>query len=196
MPGDESGRRAVVALGRCIGARLFAVFGGCWLLLACSYGGRLHLPEVAAVVATVVLLVVAAGRLRSRAKVLTQDVGRTPADRVDDQIFGVINAVTWVGVFLLFVVLPRLHLDNYVFPAFVGLVGAHFLPMTGRYRHRANLVTGSTLLLWAVGCTVALRGDGVRLAVWVTAGAGVVLWASAGWALRTARRLLGEASLR
>ena len=190
MAEHETGRRALLAAGRCVGAMIFGVFGGCWLLLASAYAGRLQAPEVAGIVGVAALLAGVAMRTRRRAKQMAAGVQETPADKVDDQIFGVINAVTWVGVFLLFLILPRLHLDNYVFPSFVGLVGAHFLPMTGRYRHRANLVTGSVLLVWAMGCAVGLRGDGVRTAVWVTAGAGVVLWVSAVWALRTARELL------
>ncbi len=186
---DESWA-ARLAAGRCVAAMIFGVFGGCWLLAACLYGRRLQAPVVVGIVLVATGLVGVAARLRRRAQPRAAGYVETAADVRVERQFWWINGVTWVAVALLFAVLPQFGLSNYVFPAFVAVVGAHFFPMTGRYRRRANLLTGGAMVVWAVVCVAVWRGNGVRMAVWVTAGAGVVLWVSAAGALRTAGRLL------
>jgi hypothetical protein len=61
------------------------------------------------------------------------------------------------------------------------------------FRHRANLVTGAVMVVWAIVCPLLFHGD--RMIGFVAGGAGVALWVSAVWALNTARKLLGSAGV-
>jgi hypothetical protein len=101
--------------------------------------------------------------------------------------------VTWISVFLVFQILPRLGLAELIFPAVVLIVGLHFFPVPPLFRHRANLVTGAVMVVWAILCPLLFHGD--RMIGFVGAGAGVALWVSAVWALNTARKLLGSAGV-
>ncbi len=183
------------AAGRCVGALFFTIFGGCWLLLACAYAKRFDAVPVCSIAAVAILLATGALRLRSRAARVVEPSLPKEGKRRDDRVFGAINAVTYTAVFLLFLILPRFGLQNYIFPGFVLLVGLHFFPMPPFYQHGANLVTGGFMVVWAVVCAVAFRADGNRMAAFVAGGAGVALWLSAGWALRTAGALLARAGV-
>ncbi len=101
--------------------------------------------------------------------------------------------MTWISVFLVFQILPRLGLAELIFPAVVLIVGLHFFPVPPLFRHRANLVTGAVMVVWAILCPLLFHGD--RMIGFVGAGAGVALWVSAVWALNTARKLLGSAGV-
>ena len=169
---------------------IFAIFGGCWLLLSCAYSGRFQPFYVGAIVAGVALLLVLSIRVQRQSRGEPEDTALAEEKKRNDRVFAVINGVTYFLVSLLFLVLPRVGLSNYVFPGFVALVGLHFFPMPPLYQHRANLVVGGFMVLWAVVCAVVFRSDGNRVASVVALGAGVALWASSGWALQTASRLL------
>ncbi len=90
--------------------------------------------------------------------------------RADDKAFAWINAGTYSAVFLLFLILPRFGLQNYIFPGFVGLLGLHFLPMPNLYRHASNVVAGACMIAWAVFCAVVFKADGNREAAYVALG--------------------------
>ncbi len=96
-------------------------------------------------------------------------------------------------MFLLFLILPRLGLQNYILPGFVALVGLHFFPMPPLYRYTANFVTGGFMIAWAVFCVMAFKADGNREAAFVALGAGAALWSSSAWALLSAKRLFKAA---
>ena len=113
-----------------------------------------------------------------------------PQKKRDDRAFGFVNAVTYIAVFLLFLTFPKVGLQDYILPAFVGLVGLHFFPMPPSYRHRANLVTGGVLIAWSATCVVAFRPNGDRMAAFASLGAGLTLWVSAAWALKAANKVL------
>jgi Ca2+/Na+ antiporter len=188
--GNREARRAV---SRCYGALFFSVFGGVWLLLAVYAFGRLSIPAACAIAVAIVLFVMAAMRLQRRGKAAGENAVPEEEQKRNDRMFGIVNAVTWIAVFLVFQIFPRIGYPDLIFPAFALIVGLHFFPMPPLYRHRANLVTGACISLWAILCTLLFHGDN-RIA-FVAAGAGVILWVSAAWALKTASQLLVSAGL-
>ena len=188
-------RLAARAVGRCTGTLFFSIFGGCWLLVSSYWFHRFSLPLCLVDAVVVTGFVVTALRLKRRGEAAAKDAYPEAERKYNDRLFGIINAVMYVLVFLLFLVLPRFGLSNYVFPGFIALIGLHFFPMPPLYRHRSSFVTGAFLVLWALICAVVFKHDGNIMAAFVTLGAGVTLWLNALWALSTARRLLTREGL-
>jgi len=184
---------AAGAVSRCYGALFFAVFGGAWLLLAAYAFGRLSKLEGVLIAAVVGLFIVGAMRLQHRGKDAGKDAVPADEQRRNDRIFGIVNAVTWITVFLVFVIFPRIGHQDLAIPAVALIVGLHFFPMPPLYRHTANLVTGACIAVWAIVCPMLFQGD--RMIGFVAAGAGLALWASAAWALKTAVQILRSAGL-
>jgi hypothetical protein len=170
----------------------FSVFGGAWLLLAAYAFGRLSIIWAGLIAAAIILFVILSIRIR-RGKDAGKDAFPEEEKRRNDRTFGIINAVTWIAVFLVFQILPRLGHADLAIPAVVLIVGLHFFPMPPLYRHRANLVTGACLVIWAVLCPLLFNGD--RMIGFAALGAGLILGAAAAWALKTASALLRSAGL-
>lgn len=188
--GNRDARRAV---SRCYGALFFAFFGGVWMLLAAYAFGRLSIGGACEVAIVVVLFSIAAIRLQRRGREAGENAFPAEEQGRNDRMFGIVNAVTWIAVFLMFQIVPRIGYPDLAVPAFALIVGLHFFPMPPLYRHRANLVTGACICLWAILCPMLFHGD-IRSA-FVAAGTGLILWASAAWALKTASQLLAVAGL-
>jgi hypothetical protein len=176
------------AMGRCVAALIFAVFGGLWLVLAAYAFARLDRIHIVAIVAGVGIVVITAMRLQQRGKKIG---GAPPEDerkKRDDRIFGIVNAVQGLAILLDFLLLPKAGYNEFTVPVAALIVGGHFFALPPLYRHRANLVTGVFLVSWTIVCLLLLRGD--RMIGWVALGAGIIVWGSAAWALRAASRLL------
>ena len=198
MENDDIRHIAQRALGRCWGALFFSVFGACWLLLsAFAFGVVKPLPLVTVAVSFLLIFRFIL-TIQNRAKKVTLG----PEDGMrkrDHRVFGVVNLGQWSAIFLIFAFFPRLGLTNLVFPTALFVIGAHFFFMPPSYRHTSNYVTGAALCIWAVVCPLFIKGDPMsrtdprtgELAL----GAGIVLWVSAGWALRSASRHLQAARL-
>jgi hypothetical protein len=184
---------AARAVGRCYGALFFSVFGGAWLLLGVYAFGRLSKLGACLIAAAVVLFVISAVRLQRRGNDAGKGAFPEEERRRNDRIFGIVNAITWIAVFLVFQILPRLGYQDLAIPAVVLIVGLHFFPMPPLYRHRANLVTGACMAVWAILCPLLFHGD--NLIGFAALGAGLALWAAALWALKTAGQLLASAGL-
>ena len=171
----------------------FSVFGGAWLLLAFYAFGWLHILTGCLIAAAIVLFVIAAIRIQRRGNDAAKDAYPKEELRRNGRLFGINNAVMWIGIFLVFQITSRLEYPDLA-PAIVALlVGLHFFAMPPLYRHRANLVTGAVLTAWAILCLLLFHGD--RLIGLVAAGAGLALWTSAAWALTAARQMLRSAGL-
>jgi hypothetical protein len=184
---------AARAVGRCYGALFFSVFGGIWWLLAAYAFGRLSIPGACLIAAVVVLFAFSALRLQRRGKDAGKDAFPKEERRRNDRIFVIINAVTGIAIFLVFQILPRLGRQDLAIPAMVLLVGLHFFPLPPLFRHRANLVTGACMVVWAILCVLLFHGD--SMIAWAALGAGLTLWVSAAWALKTASQLLRSSGL-
>ena len=190
---EDINRLASRAVSRCYGALIFRVFGAAWIVLALYAFGWLSIGAGAIIAGLVALYAFVALRTRGRGKGAGKDAFPADEQRRNDRAFGWVNAVTWVSVFLVFQILPRVGHPDLAIPAVAIIVGLHFFPMPPLYRHRANLVTGALIVLWTILCIFASRGD-TRIGC-VAAGTGMILWMSAAWALRTADTLLRSAGL-
>ena len=186
---EQTNRDLLRAHGRCTGALIFSVFGGGWFLLSCAYFHHFHLAEIVPICLAAGLLAWTAWHSQHAQPVAILKGALGIQKRADDRAFGVINGVTYSAVFLLFLILPRFGLQNYIFPGFVALLGLHFFPMPPLYRHTANVISGACMIAWAVFCVVVFKADGNREAAYVALGAGTILWSSSAWALFTATRL-------
>jgi hypothetical protein len=186
--GTAGNPEAARAVSRCYGALFFAVFGGAWLFLAAYAFGRLSRFEGGLIAAVMVLFVIAAMRLQRRGKDAGKDAVPAEERRRNDRLFGIVNTVTWIAVFLVFLIFPRIGHADLAIPAVALIVGLHFFPMPPLYRHTANLVTGACIAVWAILCPMLFQGD--RMIGFAAVGVGFALWLSAAWALKTAVRLL------
>ena len=193
MENNERKRSATQALGRSYGALFFSCFGGCWLLLSAYAFGVLRAVETVSISVLVLLLVGTAIYIQGRAKQAAIDNLPTEQRKRDDRAFGIVNAVQWIAVFLIFTFLPKLGLGDLTFSAVLLVVGLHFFLMPPSYRHRANFVTGAALSIWAIVCPLLFKGD--RMIGFIALGAGIVLLLSAAWALTFASRQLRLAQL-
>jgi hypothetical protein len=91
-----------------------------------------------------------------------------------------------VAIFGTIKLLTSWHLEGWIVPAIVLIVGAHFLPLARIFGARPHVVTGAALMLCAAAAVVL--PPSVRDAVECVT-AGLILWASAAAALYTAFRL-------
>ena len=137
------------AHGRCTGALIFSIFGGCWFLLSAAYFHRFHFIVTTPIVVALCLLSFAAWQLQRSQPPAVLEGSLGTRKQADDRAFMIINAVTYTTVFFLFLILPRFGLQNYIFPGFVALIGLHFFPMPPLYRYTANFITGAALIVWA-----------------------------------------------
>ena len=188
--GWEYGRRPRGTLLRWI---IVLLFWGSLVRARCLRFRGLTGLEIVAIAAALTVLVSQAIRLLRRGKDAAKNAFPAEEQKRNDQIFGIVNAVTWVSVFLVFQIFPRFGLGELTVPAVVLIVGLHFFPMPPLFRHRSNLVTGAVMAIWAIFCAVVFHGD--RMIGFAAAGAGVALWVSAIWALKTTTQLLRSAGL-
>ena len=117
MSPEQKSRDLLRAHGRCTGALIFSVFGGCWFLLSCAYFHRFHLVATVPICVAAGLLALTAWRLQQSQPAAVLEGSLSRQKQADDRTFTIINAVTYGAVFLLFLILPRLGLQNDIFPA-------------------------------------------------------------------------------
>ena len=180
-------------MGRCTGALFFAFFGGAWLALGAYALERLDLLVALLIAAAIAGFVIAAVRLQRRGKEAVRSAYPDAERQLNDRRFGIVNAITWILVAVLFVFIPKLGYQQLLFPAIAVVVGLHFYPMPPLYRHRANLVTGACIVIWAILCPLLFHGD--AMIGYLALGTGLMLWAGSAWALKTASGLLLAAGL-
>ena len=173
------------AKGRSIGTLFFSAFGGLWLAVSLyAFGLLTHMAELIVAFLTFAFIGAAVWLLRA----IPRGVKPDPQREHDGRMFGLVNAAQGLALFLTFMVANHLHHPNAAFPVAVLIVGLHFFAMPRSYRLLSNLVTGAALVLAAALCPVLFQGDAMVGAV--TFCAGLILWGSATWALRTAFVLL------
>jgi hypothetical protein len=157
-------------------------FGAAWLAMGMAGAG-----VSAAVALTVVVPVFAliAGLGVAARRRLSKCAGETPEKKQRMRAFGAVNVVQWVAIFGTVNLLRNLHLEGWIFPAIVLIVGAHFLPLAWIFEAPQHRVTGIALIVCAAMALVLPAT--VRDLVECVA-AGLVLWMSAAVALYTAFR--------
>ena len=168
--------------GLAIGAMFFALFGALWLLNAYQLAHEQGRIPVALGLAVTLLLCLAAWRvLRTRRSAL-RTVRDTPQAQRMRRHFRTINTLQWIVVAAVVLVLRRFHLEAWIAPAIMLIVGLHFLPLARVFRYRPHVLTGAVLIVTALVYPIAsVGGPASALGSLV---AGVTLWLAALWSLR------------
>lgn len=180
--------------GSAIGALFFSVFGSAWLTLWLAGTQQLTRSTGLVVGTGLLVLVLLASQVIRQAKRLPVPVAgpaEARRERREWQVFGLVNALQWGGIFFSGWLLPRLGLDVYFTPVIVLLVGLHFFPLARLFHYVGHYLTGGAMLLWVAGCLLLLPPT--QWQAHVALGAGIILWASAGFTLwRATRKLRGQ----
>jgi hypothetical protein len=176
--------RSERARGASIGATIVGGFGAVWLAMGMSAAGMPKRVAIALVVPVFALIACLALAVRRRLPKLAEP--ESPEKKEMMQAFAAVNVVQWVAIFGTIKLLTSWHLEGWIVPAIVLIVGAHFLPLARIFGARPHVVTGAALMLCAAAAVVL--PPSVRDAVECVT-AGLILWASAAAALYTAFRL-------
>lgn len=167
--------------GRAVGAMFFSVFGGLWIALGLS-GLVDHPPAwvwlLPALPALALLRQALAVYRRHRQARAAHEA--LPEAKRRARLFHWINGGQWVAVFVLGNALRWAGWAGWFLPMVIAVVGLHFLPLARLFRYRPHLLTGMALIALAILAPLATgRPDNA----WGPLGAGLILWASAAWAL-------------
>ena len=167
--------------GRTVGAMFFFGFGGAWLALWAQRTLMTPLPAFIVIgAATAALLIYAYKVYSAHAQAATQKV-ESPEEQRRSRNFHIVNAGQWVLILIVGNVLANLGQGDWVIPAVIFIVGLHFLPLARNFDNPPHYVTGAALMLLAVVYPL-VAANGPRNTIGCL-GAGLVLWASAAWAL-------------
>lgn len=178
------------ARGASIGATIVGGFGAAWLTLGMVSAGvplRVALAAVLPVFALIAFLGSAARR-----RLPKPSAAEMPEKKQMMRAFNMVNIAQWGAILGAINLLRYLHLDVWIVPSIVLIVGAHFIPLAGIFQARQHLKTGIAMMVLAAGAIVlpvSLR-DTVECM-----GAGLILWVSAAGALYAAFRMTPRATL-
>jgi len=166
---------------RATGAMFFAVFGGVWLEGWAIGTTKLVALDVVIAVLALALTWLAYATYRRHAADLAAQPKTAQARRIG-RLFHAINGGQWILIVVLANILTRQGLGMWIIPMAIFIIGLHFLPLAYLFSNRPHYATGAALVALAVVYPFVAPGgpaDAVGLL-----GAGLILWASAGWALR------------
>lgn len=177
---------------RAIGAMFFFAFGGAWLgYYTFQVIGKQPGALIAIALATVALLLFAYRCYKQHQPALAAETPSLERKRAD-RIFNIVNAGQWVVIFVAGNVLVNLGLSNWVIPCIIFIVGLHFLPLAHVFANPPHYITGAALIILAVAYPLlAPRGPVSPVGCLV---AGLILWASAFWAVLTNNSSKADAS--
>lgn len=170
---------------RAIGAMFFSAFGGAWLgLWAYSEFGATSLALLLIAALSVVLLTVSYLAYRLNAPAL-RERKHTAEAKHRARWFNIINAAQWIATAVIVALLWVLGYGRLALPATVFIVGLHFLPLARLFGYAPHYVTGLSLMLLAIVYPV-VASNGAESGIGAL-GAGLILWASAIYAIATLR---------
>jgi hypothetical protein len=177
----SSSIQSAARANRGIGAMFFSAFGAAWL----SWGdvvarGGLDWTLLPIIAVGGALFAVALRRFRAN-KGARDAIDTTPRARRIARVFHVVNVGQWVLIFVLANVLNNMGLGSWIVPMIIAVVGAHFLPLAAVMCYRPHYVSGMALLTLAAVYPFAAPAGPLSAAGQL--GAGLILWASAAYAL-------------
>jgi hypothetical protein len=178
------------AKGASIGATIVGGFGAAWLAMGMTSAGVPLRVSLAVVVPVFVLIAFLGSAARRRLPKFS--AAETPEKKQMMRAFHMVNIAQWVAIFGVVNLLRNLHLDAWVVPSIVMIVGAHFLPLARIFQAPQHLKTGIAMMVCAalaVVLPVTVRDTVECLS------AGAILWGSAAGALYAAFRIAAPARL-
>ncbi len=191
QPSASTPAPSAVRARRAIGAIFFIGFGTawfCWGDILLRDGRDWTLALVIAM--GLAFTVVAVGKFIANRSALAEQA-TSPRTRRAARMFHWINFGQWVLIVVLANVLHNTGLDAWLAPAIMGIVGLHLLPLGAVMRYRPHYFSG--ILIMLVAAVYPLVFDaGPRSGAGPVA-AGLILWASAAFALTAGSELVYEA---
>jgi hypothetical protein len=173
---------------RATGAMFFAVFGGVWLEGWAIFNARPLAFDIVIGLLALAFTWMAYATYRRYAADLAAQPKTLQGKRIG-RIFHMINAGQWVLIFILGNLMSHNGLGMWVIPMTIFVVGLHFLPLAHLFSNRPHYVTGVAMMVLAIIYPFVAQG-GPADAVGAL-GAGLILWASAGWAIRRPAATIG-----
>ena len=184
-PERDAGER-LRARSRATGVLVMSGFGALWA----GAGARLSSAPAAAWI--VLAIVVLAFGVRARRLLLENPPAAEPLPlelaeqrRRGGRIFAWTSFAEGLGIFLAVNVVVNLGHPQWQAAAAMAVIGLHFLPLALAFGYRPHLVTGVAMTAWALAYPWLFAAGAMAPAGML--GAGAILFASAGWALRSAR---------
>lgn len=174
--------------GASIGATIMGGFGVAWLTLGMISAGVPLRVALALVVPVFVLIAFLGSAARRRLPAATE----TPEKKQMMRAFHMVNVAQWLAIFGAINLVRYFHLDVWIVPSIVLIVGAHFIPLARIFQAPQHLKTGVAMMLCATVAVVLPVS--VRDTVECIA-AGLILWVSAAGALYAALRMAPRARL-
>jgi hypothetical protein len=170
-----------ILAGRAIGAMFFSVFGGVWIgvwSVRALPGNMLALAAVAILSAAILWLALSRVRRYRAALAAEQD---TPKRRRISRLFNIINAGQWVVIIVGVNVLANIGLAAWAVPFAILVIGLHFLPLARLFTNPPHYVTGALMIAFAIAYPLLMPSGPIDPIGCL--GAGLILWASAIYAL-------------
>jgi hypothetical protein len=170
--------------GRALGAMIFAVFGAVWLALWCWFAQHRHPMFYVLVAAVAAAIFVMAWRTYRLEAGTVAAAPTSLEERRSGRAFMLINVAQWIAILVGINVLNNTGLGRWDVPWVILVVGVHFLALVPVFHRTSHAVTGAALIVLA-GAYPLLATGGPDNPVGLL-GTGLILWASALWALRPA----------
>jgi hypothetical protein len=182
--------RSERAKGASIGATIMGGFGAAWLAMGMTSAGAPVEIALAVVLPVFALVACLGSTVRHR---LPKFAGpESPEKKQMMRFFAVVNIVQWFAIFGTVTLLRHLHMDGWIVPAIVLIVGAHFLPLARIFhapQHRPTGIAMMVVAALAIVLPVSMRDTVECLS------AGLILWISAAAALYAAFRMAPRSTL-
>jgi len=166
---------------RATGALFFSVFGGLWIAGWAVKSGASIPTDVVIALCALALTWWAHATYKLNAPALAATPVTAQGQRAK-RVFNIVNAAQWIVIGVLSIALVNLGLVMWIVPMVIAVIGLHFLPLAHVFANPPHYVTGAALLVFGVTYPeIAPLGplDPVGLL-----GAGLILWASAVWAIK------------
>jgi hypothetical protein len=168
---------SAASASRAIGAMIFTLNGGAWLIIGILKGYGVALAALLPVAAGTIMLFFASlrkFRLNRGAHAAEAD---SPESKRAGRIFNAVNAIQWTLVFVVSVVLLMFKHPEWIIPSIILIVGIHFFPLAVAFKVPRHYATGAALTLLAIFYPL-MSAAGPTSPVGCL-GAGIILWASA-----------------
>jgi hypothetical protein len=169
--------------GASIGATIMGGFGALWLAMGMANAG---MPVVIALALAVPVFVLIAGAGIAVRRLPRLACAENSEKKRRMRIFAAVNLAEWIAIIGSVNLLRNLHLEEWIVPVIVLIVGAHFIPLAGIFQAPRHRTTGIALMVLAA---LAPTLPGSIRAVVECVAAGLILWMSAGGALYAAFRM-------
>jgi hypothetical protein len=167
--------------GRAFGAVLFSVFGAI-LLEVWDRRASAGLLVFGGIAVLGIGLALSAWLCYRRHAAAVAARAKTPEQKRADRVFHLVNGGQWILILVLGNVLANIGQGAWVVPMAIAVIGLHFVPLAYVFRNPPHYVTAAALVLFALAYPQLAAGGPADPVGFL--GIGLILWASAMWALR------------